>query len=328
MAKQSFNNIKLGVFVLAGLLFLILLLYMIGKNRNLFGHTYVLKSRFSDVRGAVAGNNVRFSGISAGTVKKITILKDTLIEISMVMDAKMKKFIRKNAVASIATDGFVGNKVVNITPGKEDSPLAVEGDILPSKNLPSTDDMLQVLNKTNNNIAEITDDLKSTVKRINNSSALWNLLNDESVPANLRASVASIRAASAKAELLTGNFNTIITDIQHGKGSLGAIIHDSSFAINLNEAIRKIKSVGDEADKLGGEMSSFVSGIRNEVNNGKGALNALLKDTTLVNKLNSSLENIRKGTDGFNQNMEALKHSIFFRGYFRKLEKQHAKDAE
>ena len=74
MAKQGINNVKLGAFVLAGLLFLVLLLYMIGKNRNLFGATYLLKAKFENVQGLVTGNNVRFAGIEAGTVKKIIIL--------------------------------------------------------------------------------------------------------------------------------------------------------------------------------------------------------------------------------------------------------------
>jgi phospholipid/cholesterol/gamma-HCH transport system substrate-binding protein len=79
MAKQGLNNIKLGAFVLGGLLFLVLLLYMIGKNRSLFGSTYELKVQFENVQGLVAGNNVRFAGIQAGTVKQINILNDTVI---------------------------------------------------------------------------------------------------------------------------------------------------------------------------------------------------------------------------------------------------------
>lgn len=335
MAKKTISNIKLGVFVIAGLMFLVLLLYMIGKNENMFGKTYVLKARFQNVQGAVAGNNVRYSGISVGTVKKIRILSDTVIEISMIIETKMKKFIRKNAVVSIATDGFVGNKIVNIIPAKEPAPLAVDGDILVSKKSLSTDDMLQVLERTNNNIAFITDSLKttvlginSTIQRINNSTALWALLNDKTIPANLRASVADIRSAAAKADLLTGNFNHIVTDIQSGKGSLGAILTDSSFAINLNEAIAKIKGVGDEADKLAEEINKLVAGISSDVNKGKGTLYALLKDSAIVSKLNVSLDNIQKGTDGFNQNMEALKHNILFRGYFKKLEKQRQKETK
>ncbi|HSN10460.1 MAG TPA: MlaD family protein, partial [Hanamia sp.] len=109
MAKKVVSNVKLGVFVLAGLLFLVILLYMIGKNRNLFGSNYVLKARFENIQGLVTGNNVRFSGIQAGTVKRINIINDTLIEVTMVIDKKMSKIIHNNAVASISTEGLVGN---------------------------------------------------------------------------------------------------------------------------------------------------------------------------------------------------------------------------
>jgi phospholipid/cholesterol/gamma-HCH transport system substrate-binding protein len=325
MAKRVINNIKLGTFVLGGLLFLVILLYMIGKNRNLFGDTYVLKARFENIQGLVAGNNVRFSGIQAGTVKKVKILNDTVIEVTMIIDTKMKNIIRKNAIASIGTDGLVGNKVVNIIPDRRPAPLAAEGDMLVAKKAVSTDEMLQTLSKTNNDIAVIADNLKTTVRNINNSSALWSLLNDKTIPGDIKASVANIRSATRKAGTMADNLDAIVGDVKKGKGSVGAILTDTSFAINLNEAVRKIKNIGDEADVLAGEINKLVVGIQQDVNAGKGTANALLKDSVLTMKLNASLENIQRGTDGFNQNMEALKHNFLLRGYFRKLEKQKKK---
>lgn len=326
MAKRIINSVKLGTFVLAGLIVLVLLLYMIGKNRNLFGSTYVLKVRFENVQGLVAGNNVRFSGIQAGTVKKIKILADTVIEVTMVIEKEMLHIIRKNAVVSIGTDGLVGNKVVNIVPARQPGPLAAEGNILVSQKVIATDEMLQTLNKTNNDVAIIAANLKTTVQRINSSSALWALLNDESIPQDLRNSVANIRLATGKAGKMVYNLNDIVMDLKKGKGSVGALLTDTSFAKNLNEAVLKIKTVGDEADSLAGEINKLVAGIREDVNNGRGPVNALLKDSMIVTKLNASLDNIQKGTDGFNQNMEALKHNFLLRGYFRKQEKQKEKE--
>jgi phospholipid/cholesterol/gamma-HCH transport system substrate-binding protein len=326
MAKRTVNNIKLGIFVLVGLLFLVLLLYMIGKNRNMFGNTYVLKARFENVQGLVAGNNVRFSGIQAGTVKKVKILSDTVIEVTMIIETKMKKIIRKNAIVSIGTDGLVGNKVVNITPSKEAASLAVEEDILATKKAVNTDEMLQTLYKTNNDVSVIADNLKSTVQRLNNSNALWSLLNDNTLPSGLRSSVANVRLATAKADNMMNALNEIIADVKNGKGSAGALLTDTSFAANLNEAVLKIKSVGDKADSLAAELKVMIAGIQQDINTGKGTVHSLLKDSLLVVKLNSSLENIQKGTDGFNQNMEALKHNFLLRGYFKKLEKQKKKE--
>ena len=325
MAKRAVNNIKLGVFVLGGLLFLVLLLYMIGKNRDLFGKTYLLKARFENIQGLVSGNNIRFSGIRAGTVKKVRILNDTVIEVTMLIEKKMKNIIRKNALVSIGTDGLVGNKVVNITPSGEPAPLAIEGDFLISKKAVDTEDMLQTLYKTNKDAGDIASELKATIKRLNNSSALWEILNDRSIPQDLRMAVANIRSATGKAGNMVDNFNAIITDVRNGKGSVGSLLTDTSFVQNLNEAVLKIKSVGDNADQLAAEISKVVAGINQDLNNGRGTANALLKDSMMVVKLNASLDNIQKGTDGFNQNMEALKHNIVFRGYFKKLEKKKQK---
>lgn len=328
MANKKIDNLKLGTFVLGSLLFLVLLLYTIGKNRNLFGSVYVLKARFENVQGLVAGNNVRFSGINSGTVKSIDILSDTVIEVTMMIEKSMQSVIHKNAIASIGTEGVVGNKVVNIIPSKVPGPLAVENDVLDTKKAVSTDEMLSTLNRTNNDIGTIASELKTLVHRLNDSSALWTLLEDKSIPNNIKASVSNIRIATAKAGKMTDNINSIITDVQNGKGSVGTLLKDSSFALNLQLAVEKIKTVGDKADALAGKINQLTNNIQTDVNSGKGPVNALLKDSAIVMKLNASLDNIQKGTDGFNQNMEALKHNFLFRGYFKKLEKQKKKELE
>ena len=322
MAKRIINNVKLGLFVLAGLAFLVLLLYMIGKDQNLFGETYKLKTRFNNIQGLVVGNNVRFAGIQAGTVKKISIINDTVIEVTMIIDTKMKNIIRKNAITSINTDGLVGNRVVNIVPAHNPGPFADEGDILVSRKAIATDDMLQTLYKTNIDVADIAADLKTTVQRINSSTALWALLNEQSIPENLKVSVSNIRSATVKAGTLADNLNAIVLDVKSGKGSLGVILTDTSLAKNLNEAVLKIKTVAEKADDLAIELNNMAADIRQDVNQGKGTVNALLKDSLIVIKLNTSLDNIQKGTDGFNQSMEALKHNFLLRGYFRKQEKK------
>lgn len=307
---------------MGALLFLVLLLYMIGKNENLFGATYTLKVRFENVQGLVPGNNVRFSGIQAGTVKRVKIISDTVIEVSMSIEKKMKKIIRKNAIVSIGTDGLVGNKVVNIVPGNGKAPLAGENDLLVPKKTISTVEMLQTLSGTNNDVAVIASELKSTIQRINNAQAVWGLLNDMTVPREIQLSAIHIRMATERAKNMAGNFENIVNDIKSGRGSLGNILTDTTISTHLDKAILKIKTVGIQADSLAQEIRTWVAGMQKGVREGKGPVNALLYDSLLVNKLNRSLENIEKGTDGFNQNMEALKHSIFFRGYFRKQEKK------
>jgi phospholipid/cholesterol/gamma-HCH transport system substrate-binding protein len=327
MARKVVNHFKLGIFVLAGLAFLILLLYMIGKNQNLFGSTFVIKARFANVHGLVPGSNVRFGGITAGTVESVNVMNDSTIEVEMNIQTKMHPFIRKNAKVSIGTDGLMGNKLVNIISGRGNYPVVEEGDLLGVEGAVDTDEMFTVLNKTNNDVAEIAAGLKVTIQRINNSTALWKLLNDESLPANVRASVANARMATQGVNTMVVDLQSLVADVKKGKGSLGTLLTDTAFAQNLNQAVDKIKHVGDLADTLSVNITALVTNINNEVANGKGPANALLKDEGMVAKMNASLTNIEKGTAAFNDNMEALKSNFLFRGYFRRQEAKKKKEA-
>ena len=320
------NNIKLGAFVIAGLVFLILLLYMIGRNRHLFGSNYLLRARFENVQGLKPGHNVRYSGIEVGTVKKVIFLNDTLVEVSMLIDDKMRSIIKNNAIVSVGTEGFVGNKVLNISAGEGSAPLAREGDLLKSKRPVDTDEMLRTLYKTNDDIGVVADNLKTTIHNINSSEALWALLSEKTLPGNIQTSAANVRLATARAADMIDDLHSLVNDVKNGKGSLGAILTDSSFALNLNEAVQKINTVSKHLDTLTGQVNQLVASVRYDLNNGNGVAAALLKDSAMTAKLNHSLDHIEEGTDAFNQNMEAMKHTFLLRGYFRKREKQEQKE--
>lgn len=321
MTTGSINNVKLGALVLGGLLFLILLLYMIGNNEHLFGATYTLKAKFTNVQGLVEGNNVRFNGIEVGTVKKTKIMDDALIEVTMVIDKKMLSIIRNNAVVSIGTDGLVGNKVVNIVPAGQQGYLAKEGDMLTSKEAAGTEEILETLYHTNNDVAIIAAELKTTIKRVNNS-ALWSLMNDSSIVIDLKTAVSDIASTTHTASSLANSLNGLVTDVKSGRGSVGMILRDSSWAEDLGFALKKLKSTTSTTDSVAGELNRVAIAVHKSVTSGRGAIHMLFDDSIMTRKIEASLDNIQAGTDGFNQNMEALKHNFFFRGYFKKQAKK------
>lgn len=307
--------------MVAGIFFLILMLYMIGKNENLFGAKITLKTHFRNAQGLLPGNNIRYSGIEVGTVKDVSILNDTTIEVVMLIKENMRQYIRQNATASIGTDGLMGNKLININPSDSPAPFVQEGDILPSKKPLDTDEMIRVLSETNNDIAIVAEDLKKSIQRINNSTALWSLLSDESIPENLRSSIVHVRKATARVNTMVADLQIVVDHVQSGRGALGTVLYDTAFSRNLNEAVAKVRTIGDQADSLSTQIRALASSIQQEVEQGDGVVNALLKDKEITNRLNNSLENIEKGTESFQQNMEALKSNILFRGYFRKQER-------
>jgi phospholipid/cholesterol/gamma-HCH transport system substrate-binding protein len=328
MANRTVNNVKLGIFVFVGLVFLIFTLYMVNRGSSFFSKNYMLRVQFSNVSGLMLGNNVRYAGIQVGTVKKIRLLNDTVIEVSLLIKEDMTNFIHKDDIVSIGTDGLVGNKLINITPGQDRTSLAVDNDVLQTKKNIDTDEMLEVLNKTNKNIAAISEDLKSTVQRLNNSTAFWKILSDNSLPDNLKTALVNVRNATSKADNLVAELQTVVQTVKDGKGTLGGLLKDTAMLINLNAAVDKIKIVGDNANHLATQLNTLTLGVKEDIDNGKGTVNAVLKDSAMVQKFNKTLDNIEEGTANFNQNMEALKHNFFFKGYFKRLEKQKKKKKE
>ncbi|XZF16249.1 MlaD family protein [Chitinophagaceae bacterium MMS25-I14] len=325
MAKRAANNMVLGVFVIAGLAVLVFALYMIGKNQSFFSSSLTIKATFRNVNGLMPGNNVRFAGIQCGTVKNIRIINDTTLEVTMLINSKTGNHIRKSAFVNIGNEGLMGNKVVNIEPGSEAASGIEDGDMLQSSHAKGLNDMLGTLSSTNDNAADISEQLKEVAIKLNNSQALWLTLNDSTLPENLHQSLANIRSASAAVNHAAQAADLLMQHINNGKGAAGVLLSDNEAAANLSGAISHIHTASIEADKLVTHLDSLVQEIHAETGNGKGTIHALLKDTAMTNRLNRSLGNIEAGTAAFSADMEALKHNFLLKGYFRKQERNSKK---
>lgn len=284
MKTTRINTVKLGIFVTSGLVFLILMLYMIGRDQNLFSSNISIRARFASAGGLVVGNNVRYAGIQVGTVKKVKLINDSTIEVIMLINKKYQSNIHKNAVASITTEGLIGNRIVNITPGSAAAPEVEEGDLIWSRNAIDTNEMLETLSVSNQNVLEISEQLKTTVGRINNSAALWNLLNDEGLPNDLKTSAQNIRTATQRANQFIGELQTILADVHQGKGTLGTLITDTLLAVQLSKALQEIQQVGEQANRLGQELNKVTQEVHTDVRQGKGTVHALLKDSSMIHR--------------------------------------------
>jgi phospholipid/cholesterol/gamma-HCH transport system substrate-binding protein len=322
MREQAVNFVKLGVFVLSGLSLLILTLYIVGRNQSLFGSGLELQTRFRAVNGLVTGNNVRYAGIEVGTVRRIELLNDTVVEVTMSLEEKMKTIIRANAVTRLGTDGLIGKRVINILPGNGPAPFVQGGDVLLSKQEIDTEEMLETLHHTNRNMAVISDQILVTLNRLNSSVWLTELVNDRSIPANLRASLAHLHETTEKASLLMTEATSTLALASHGKGTLATLLTDTTLSEELQQAVRQIKNVEASAEKLAVDLDQVVLSLGEDFNRGPGTVNALMKDSLMAAELRQTIGNVEKGTAAFHQNMKALKHNFLFRRYFKKLEKK------
>lgn len=320
MANETGRNLKLGAFVLAGTVFLIIVLYMIGAKRNLFSNTFTITADFYNVNGLMAGNNVRFSGINVGTVESVEIISDSSVRVVMLIQDKVKQYIKKNSVATVGTDGLMGNKLVNINAAKDGStaPSIEEGDELKTLRPIETDEMIRTLSTTNDNIKNITTDLKTIAQKINSRNTLWSLLMDTVVAENIKQAVVNIKMAGSNAAVVIGDLHHLTNEMKGGKGLIGTLITDTTLSTRLDHTMVKLNLAGDNLAVITGDLGN----VSKKINTNEGTLGMLIMDTMFVKDLKSAMKNLDSGTGNFNENMEALKHNILLRKYFKKKAKE------
>ena len=314
MEKEIIRNIKVGITLIISTALLIAALYIIGNKRNIFGSTFHISAKFYNVNGLMPGNNVRLSGINVGTVEHVEIINDSVVSVSMLIENKIMPYLNTSAIASIGTDGLMGNKLVNINSSSVPGRPIKENDVLPTLPPFETDEMLRTLNTTNENIKFITTDLKKITQRINSPNTLWSLLMDTVVAENVKTAIVNIKVTGDRTAYLAGDLKSIVNQVKDGKGTLGTLLSDTSLSSEITYSMADIKQITGKMSQVTQHLETVSSQLQNE-NNLAGAI---LKDTTLSINLAESLKNLKDGTAGFNENMEALKHSIFFRRYFRK----------
>ncbi|RZJ30470.1 MAG: MCE family protein [Flavobacterium sp.] len=200
MNTQSPNfKIRLGIFISIGLLLFALAIFVIGKQKNLFDPVFTLHTRFTNVSGLQVGNAVRFSGINVGTVDKISIVNDTLVQVSMLVQKSVQKFIKEDSEAGIGSEGLIGDRLVSISNGGVDSKSVKDGQVLASNEPVETDAIMQSLEITAGNAAVMSEDLSEILNKVNNGQGtLGRLINDEKIARNLDATMTNLKTSTKK----------------------------------------------------------------------------------------------------------------------------------
>jgi phospholipid/cholesterol/gamma-HCH transport system substrate-binding protein len=180
MYKESGFTWKLGMFVTIGVILLIGTIYFVGKQKNLFGSTFTLQSRFKTVTGLKVGNNVRFSGINVGTVSEIELITDSAVVVKFVIQEDVRRFIKTDAKASIGSDGLMGDKVLTVSPGTSSKTTVKDNATIASLSAIEIEDIMKGVKTTVDNAAVITNELAEFSYKINNGKGtLSKLLMDE-----------------------------------------------------------------------------------------------------------------------------------------------------
>ncbi len=304
MSKKS-SLIRVGIFVVLGGAAVVVGIFLVGKEEGLFRESFRVSSYFNTIEGLRTGASVRLSGVDVGIVDRIIISpQNNKVRIDLKLRKNVKSFIKKDSFAAIEQEGLVGSKYVALSVGSSSSEEVADGDIL--------------LSKEPFRLSVIIEDAQGMI--------------------------ANTRAATAE-------FTKILAAVNAGHGTLGKLITDEDVYRALKRAtaqadtsLRKtaeefanipkflrgvsenLYGVTKNVEKLLFDVDSTVVNVRDivgKINQGEGTLGALVVERNIYDSLMvivrkgiAMAEAARDGADRFDENMEALRHNWFFKGYF------------
>ena len=190
-------KVRLGLFVAGGLALFVLAIFIIGKQKNLFNPVFKLTTTFYNVSGLQVGNNIRFSGIVIGTVDNIVIINDSTVRVDMLIKKEVKQFIKSDSEVAIGSEGLIGDRLLVISQGSSDAPLARVGQQLESVEPIETDAIMQSVSITVGNAEIITQQLAEIMSKINTGEGtLGRLIQDTTIARNLDQTIVNLKKSS------------------------------------------------------------------------------------------------------------------------------------
>jgi phospholipid/cholesterol/gamma-HCH transport system substrate-binding protein len=288
MKKDTSNKIKLGIFISIGMMVFIIGIYFLGEGQQLFRSTILISGVFRDVAGLQPGNNVRLSGINVGTVDNIIIVSDSSVRVDILISESVRKFIMKDAVASIGSEGLMGNKTIILYPGTGGKKEIENNDTVQTITPLGVDDFMNTLKKTIDNTNDITDDLsKITASIQSGKGTIGRLLMDQSLIRNFDSTVVNLKEGSAEFKILMA------------KGD------------DIDELLTSLKATIDNTASITGNLSK----ITDSIHSGKGTIGMLLMDSTMRHNIDSTMVNVKESTAGLKALLEKAKSSWLLWGF-------------
>ncbi len=189
---------RLGAFIVVTLAVLAAGVFIIGSKEYLFSPTYNLKTTFDNVAGLTTGASVEVGGVHSGTVRSIKLPRNPREKVTVVMqlDKTTQEIVKKDSIASIETEGMLGNEYVAVSFGSDGVAAVQSGDTIDS--VPPL--QMSALLKEASGI------LDSSQQAIKNTT------------------------------LATAHLNSVSAKIDSGQGTVGALVNDKELYNNLQQS--------------------------------------------------------------------------------------------
>lgn len=252
--------VRAGLFIALGIGLALLVVFVIGRERNLFDKQNTYSGAFENVDGLQFDSPVRLGGVNVGRVTSIKFgsdLGDKRIIVTMEVVKKYEERIRKDSVARITNRGVLGDKAVDISIGSPDQALMPSGAELQTGSSGDISSILKATGEIIDNTVGITRDLRTGVASYTNPE--------------MRADVAEL-VKSAK---------NIVREVEKGQGVLHMLVYDKNATAEVKAVLSQFSS---SAQKLDAAITT-VDGLLADVKNGDGTLHALIYDKEVARSI-------------------------------------------
>jgi phospholipid/cholesterol/gamma-HCH transport system substrate-binding protein len=266
MAKKISQQVRVGIFVLLGLILSMTVIFLLGGGISILERQYTLKARFKDISGLRLGAPVFLAGIGVGKVDDIRFPRD-LNEKDVIVYLKIKRTfedrIREDSLASITTQGLLGDKAIFITVGTPQALVHKAGDELKVKQGLSMENLADEAQELLDNVNKLSKNANDIITDIKQQKGFLHAMIYETEGEDIIQDLSKI----------TRSANGVMKQIQKGNGVLHALVYDPTtrdLGRLFSDTAQNFKSLSQHLDAVG-----------EKVNKGEGSIGGLVNDPSV-----------------------------------------------
>ena len=315
------RKITVGIFIFIGLVIFVLGIFTLGSQKKAFIKSFSINVVFEDIQGLKAGDNVWFSGVKIGTIKKIKFYGTSQVQVFMNIEEQAQKYIHKDASASISSDGLIGNKIIVIDGGTPKFPFIEDGDRIKVNTTLSTDEIMKTLQVNNKNLVDITTNFKTlSANLVAGKGTAGALLSDEEMARDFRNIVSNLQNTTVAANKMAAELNAFSRTLNTKEGLANKMLTDTVIFARLRSSVNEFQEAAKSASALTENLNN-AAGRLNQTDNAAGLL---LNDEQTAEQLRRIMQNLEGSSQKLDENLKALQSNFLFRGYFKKKAKEAA----
>lgn len=321
MRNDNKKSVVVGIFVLIGIIIFVAGVLTLGGQQKKFVKSIRLSAVFDDVAGLQQGNNVWFSGVKIGTVRKINFYGESQVEIIMAVESKVQEYIRKDSKATIGSDGLIGSKIIVIYGGTTQSPAVDDGDRLIAEMPLDTDKMMATLQENNKNLVTITENLKVlTTKIAEGKGIVGAVMTDSTLAVSFKNTLYNLETASLESRKTVAELSKLGKSFNQEGTLLHQLTNDKETFPKLQSTVSSLEKTADNAQTL----TNNLNATSQKLNSSENAAGMLLNDEEFAGKIRSTITNVDSATYNLNKGLEALPYTWPFRKGFKRKAKAEA----